>query len=234
MASARSRLRQRGRLICSSSTAPPRGLPSGRSRPVTCIATLATDASEDTTARAGLALSGWGQAACRGDYARRYTDLYVTFFGQNRLFRNRQNGTFEDVTSRAGIATKTRWGAGCAFIASTATAARSVRGELHRPRSETALGDRFGALPVQRRSSRVRAAGPAWWEERAVRNVGGRRFPDVLDSVRHHARVRHERTRREHARFDDDDVDGCVRGETIRIRARSIATSVTGPSRTSP
>lgn len=72
---------------------------------------------EDTTARAGLALVGWGQGACAGDYDNDgYDDLYVTFWGQNRLFRNSGDGTFEDVTSRAGLVTKTRWGAGCAFI----------------------------------------------------------------------------------------------------------------------
>ena len=72
---------------------------------------------EDVTARAGLALAGWGQGACAGDYDNDgYTDLYVTFWGQNRLFRNRRDGTFEDVTARAGLTTKARWGAGCAFV----------------------------------------------------------------------------------------------------------------------
>jgi enediyne biosynthesis protein E4 len=72
---------------------------------------------EDVTAKTGLALEGWGQGACAGDYDNDgYDDLYVTFWGQNRLFRNRGNGTFEDVTTRAGLQTKTRWGAGCAFL----------------------------------------------------------------------------------------------------------------------
>ena len=72
---------------------------------------------DDVTARAGLAIAGWGQAACAGDYDNDgFDDLYVTYWGQNRLFRNRGNGTFEDVTSRAGLVTKTRWGAGCAFV----------------------------------------------------------------------------------------------------------------------
>ncbi|HET9265797.1 MAG TPA: CRTAC1 family protein [Vicinamibacterales bacterium] len=73
---------------------------------------------EDVTDKAGLAQSGWGQAACAGDYDNDgYDDLFVTYWGQNRLYRNRTDGTFEDVTGAAGLQTsKPRWGAGCAFI----------------------------------------------------------------------------------------------------------------------
>jgi hypothetical protein len=73
---------------------------------------------EDVSDKAGLAQSGWGQAACAGDYDNDgYDDLFVTYWGQNRLYRNRTDGTFEDVTGAAGLQTsKPRWGAGCAFI----------------------------------------------------------------------------------------------------------------------
>ena len=72
---------------------------------------------EDVTGRAGLALAGWGQGACAGDYDNDGNeDLYLTFWGQNRLFRNRGTGAFEDVTARAGLLTRPRWGAGCAFV----------------------------------------------------------------------------------------------------------------------
>jgi enediyne biosynthesis protein E4 len=73
---------------------------------------------EDVTAAAGLTQSGWGQAACSGDYDNDgHDDLFVTYWGQNRLFHNRGSGRFEDVTSRAGLETpKARWGAGCAFL----------------------------------------------------------------------------------------------------------------------
>jgi hypothetical protein len=41
----------------------------------------------------------------------------VTYYGQNHLYRNRGDGTFEDVTARAGLLDKrTRWGTGCAFL----------------------------------------------------------------------------------------------------------------------
>ena len=73
---------------------------------------------EDVSAKAGLALTGWGQGACAGDYDNDGNeDLFVTFFGTNRLFRNRGDGTFDDVTKRAGLDTvRSRWGAGCAFL----------------------------------------------------------------------------------------------------------------------
>ena len=73
---------------------------------------------EDVTSRAGLALSGWGQGACAGDYDNDgHEDLFVTFYGGNRLFRNRGDGTFEETTKTAGLDSKaTRWGAGCAFL----------------------------------------------------------------------------------------------------------------------
>jgi hypothetical protein len=72
---------------------------------------------EDVTERAGLAQSGWGQAACAGDYDNDgREDLFVTYWGQNHLYRN-AGGKFEDVTARAGLThTRTRWSSGCAFL----------------------------------------------------------------------------------------------------------------------
>jgi hypothetical protein len=71
---------------------------------------------QDVTDAMELRQTGWGQAACVGDYDRDgRDDLYVTYWGQNRLFRNA--GTrFEDVTRAAGLVTPRRWGAGCAFL----------------------------------------------------------------------------------------------------------------------
>jgi hypothetical protein len=65
-----------------------------------------------------LAASGWGQAACAGDYDNDGDDdLFVTYWGQNRLYRNRGDGRFDDVTSPAGLTqARARWGAGCAFV----------------------------------------------------------------------------------------------------------------------
>jgi hypothetical protein len=73
---------------------------------------------EDVTARAGIVAIGWGQGVCAGDYDNDgHEDLYVTYYGQSRLFRNRGDGTFEDVTEGAGLTeTRLRWGTGCAFL----------------------------------------------------------------------------------------------------------------------
>ena len=41
-------------------------------------------------------------------------DLYVTNFGRNTFYQNQGDGTFEDVTEKAGGGDE-RWGVGCAF-----------------------------------------------------------------------------------------------------------------------
>jgi enediyne biosynthesis protein E4 len=73
---------------------------------------------EDVTARVGLTRTGWASSVCAGDYDNDgWTDLFVTYFGQNVLYRNAAGKTFEDVTGRASLArTDTRWGSGCTFI----------------------------------------------------------------------------------------------------------------------
>jgi len=77
----------------------------------------------DVTEAAGLKKTGWASAVCAGDYNNNgWDDLFVTYWGQNVLYRN--NGpntkgvvTFTDVTAEAGLIDKARrWGAGCTFI----------------------------------------------------------------------------------------------------------------------
>jgi hypothetical protein len=72
----------------------------------------------DVTKKAGVALKGWGQGVCAGDYDNDgRTDLFVTFWGHNVLLHNNGDGTFTDVTREVGLwHDKARWGTGCAFV----------------------------------------------------------------------------------------------------------------------
>jgi enediyne biosynthesis protein E4 len=71
----------------------------------------------DVTVKAGLAATGWGQGVCVGDYDNDgWEDLYVTYYGKNRLYHN-QNGVFTEVAEKAGVAgTGKAWGTGCAWV----------------------------------------------------------------------------------------------------------------------
>ncbi len=71
----------------------------------------------DVTAKAGLAATGWGQGVCVGDYDNDgWEDLYVTYYGKNRLYHN-DHGVFTEVAEKAGVAGSGKaWGTGCAFV----------------------------------------------------------------------------------------------------------------------
>jgi hypothetical protein len=71
----------------------------------------------DVTAQAGLLGSGWGQGACVGDYDNDgWEDVYITYYGKNRLYHNK-NGVFTEEGEKSGTAgTGKAWGTGCAFV----------------------------------------------------------------------------------------------------------------------
>lgn len=71
----------------------------------------------DVTVKAGLEATGWGQGVCVGDYDNDgWEDLYVTYYGKNRLYHN-QGGVFTEVAEQAGVAGSGKaWGTGCAFV----------------------------------------------------------------------------------------------------------------------
>ncbi len=72
----------------------------------------------DVSRKAGFTAEGWGQGVCAGDYDNDgRTDLLVTYYGHNVLFRNLGDGAFRDVTAQAGLpVTGTRYGSGCSFF----------------------------------------------------------------------------------------------------------------------
>jgi len=71
----------------------------------------------DVTDALGLRSSGWAQGVCAGDYNNDgFTDLFVTYWGANHLYRNAKGKSFEDVTARAGLnQSRVRYNTGCAF-----------------------------------------------------------------------------------------------------------------------
>ena len=77
-----------------------------RRRAAGCIATTSALNGDprlrftDVTERSGLASSGYGMGAATGDIDNDgWVDLYVTFLGSSRMFRNNGDGTFADVTA---------------------------------------------------------------------------------------------------------------------------------------
>ena len=71
----------------------------------------------DVTVKAGLTATGWGQGVCVGDYDNDgWHDLYVTYYGKNRLYHN-DHGVFKEGGDKAGVAGSGKaWGSGCAFV----------------------------------------------------------------------------------------------------------------------
>jgi hypothetical protein len=73
----------------------------------------------DVTQQAGLANAGdgnYGMGVAVGDYDNDgYSDLYVTSYGKNILYHNNGDGTFTDVTAKAGVA-GVGWSVSAGFV----------------------------------------------------------------------------------------------------------------------
>jgi len=72
----------------------------------------------DVTEQVGLRRTGWASGVCAGDYDNDgWLDLFITYYGQNVMYRNEKGKAFRDVTAAAGLATTgVRWGSGCSFV----------------------------------------------------------------------------------------------------------------------
>ena len=74
------------------------------------------DTFTDVTIQAAVGDTGYGLGGCVGDYNNDgFTDLYVTNYGPNVLYRNNGDGTFTDATESTGIAGN-QFSSGCAFV----------------------------------------------------------------------------------------------------------------------
>lgn len=94
------------------------GFPPGKEPRVHLYRNLGSARFELVRGAAGLDEHfGWGQGVCAGDYdGNGVIDLLITYYGQNRLYRN-DRGRFRDRTNAAGLTTPaTRWNTGCAFL----------------------------------------------------------------------------------------------------------------------
>jgi hypothetical protein len=70
----------------------------------------------DVTAQSRIDARGYGMGAATGDYDNDgWIDLYVTYLGSNRMFRNNGDGTFSDVTTKTGT-DDGRWSTSATFV----------------------------------------------------------------------------------------------------------------------
>ncbi|MCA1596964.1 MAG: VCBS repeat-containing protein, partial [Chloroflexi bacterium] len=72
----------------------------------------------DVTRGSGLEVQMYGMGAAVGDYDNDgYPDIYVTAaLGPSHLFHNNRNGTFTDVTRRAGVGNEGMWGTSACWL----------------------------------------------------------------------------------------------------------------------
>ena len=69
----------------------------------------------EVTRAAGLDQGGWGMGCAVGDYdSDGDVDIYVTYWGPNRLYRNEGDGSFVEVGAAAGLADSS-WSSSAAF-----------------------------------------------------------------------------------------------------------------------
>lgn len=71
----------------------------------------------DVTSQSGINAAGFGFGVAAGDIDNDgFTDLYLTSFGGNTLYRNNGNGTFSDATKSSGTANQPGFAVSAAFL----------------------------------------------------------------------------------------------------------------------
>jgi hypothetical protein len=72
----------------------------------------------DVTSNAGTGAEGlFGMGAAAGDFDNDgFPDLYIAGYGRSILYRNNGDGTFTDITAKAGVANAERWASSAAWF----------------------------------------------------------------------------------------------------------------------
>ena len=130
----------------------------------------------DVTRESGIDADGYGMGVATGDVDNDgWVDLYLTNFGENRLFRNQGDGTFEDIATESGVADP-GWGVSAAFLDYDAD------GWLDLYVGNYVQYDTAADRPCTTLTGRREYCTPEVYPpqaDRLYRNVGGGRFEDV-------------------------------------------------------
>ena len=189
---------------------------------------------EDVSKQAGVDLAALGERRVRRrlSTATAVSTLYVTNWGANALFRNRGDGTFEDVADAAGVAAG-GWSTGCTFFDADGDGdldlyvARYVETtwDSVRPR-ERSLVWRNGPHIM------VGPAGLPGESDLFFENLGNGRFVEATERTASPIDSRVRLRRRRH-RLRRRRVRRSVRGQRLESRTSSTTTSGTADSRAS-
>ena len=134
---------------------------------------------EEVTPDAGLEpTADYGMGVAVGDYDNDGDpDLYLTYFGPNRLYRNNGDGTFSDVTGRAGVA-GAEWSTSAAFFDYD----RDGAADLYVVNYLDATFERNPPCEMKGVRAYCHPRHYAGVADRLYRNLGGGRFRDVSRS----------------------------------------------------
>ncbi len=175
---------------------------------------------EDVTGAAGLRDQwGWGQGACVGDYDNDgHDDLFVTYYGSNRLFHNTGRGAFAEMTADSGLSSH-QAAMGHRLRLSRHRPRRtagSVCRQLHRSRPCHRADARLGLVPVQRRPGRLWTTGARRRQEPAVPEQGRRHVRRRVGQFGNHQSQRVVRARRRDAGLRQRRLDRHLRGQRLQ------------------
>lgn len=153
--------------------------PPFETRPHALYRNLGGGRLEEVTAEAGLEpTSDYGMGVAVGDYDNDGDpDLYLTYFGPNRLYRNNGDGTFSDVTGRAGVA-GAEWSTSAAFFDYD----RDGAPDLYVVNYLDATYERNPPCEMKGIRAYCHPRHYAGVADRLYRNLGGGRFRDVSRS----------------------------------------------------